>query len=635
MKNKWKLQEKLKIESIMLSAGVIIILAIGLYNINVHYCLTIINDEFAYWANAAQMAGKDWTALMSTSSFYSYGYSLLLVPLFWLNISMITVYRLAIIMNALLLAGSFLLTYWLARQLFGHNGKSNHNMNRIDNRLLVFVSLIVTLYTSNIFQMAVAWTEIALYFTFWAAAVLVYRVVLPVISDKEGQKPKIYDALLLAVAAVYIYTIHNRALGVTVTVFALILFIYIKSLIEKKAQHILLICLVAMIGLFYLASVFRQFTIENWYEATALDNIAAVSRSISINDYSGQVSKIRRLVTMQGIVNLLLSLSGKVYYQATASFLLIFLPIFSIIGLTVKDMLMWIKRKPFKKWDIGNWVILFCSLSFVMEVGISALYKSGAVERLRAVDVLYGRYSEFAAGPLLLFAIAMLILKKNLLKEVAAGAFVYLLCAVSVGYQLQNVSRMFLNINNATAVFPYFSMHQDPLIITLIMTVAGFGGFVLVAGCAMMIVIQPSKKGKNNKADKVQKIIIFTAVSIIGLFWCISGMSMANSWVTRNGEGARSSMRGIMTAMSEMPEDTVMYYVDTPGDMLLNYIKIYQSLDPGREIHFIVLDEALNNNRQGNNVFITGIHKETIESLGSEMEGVMLTGGLALFAPRD
>ena len=38
-------------------------------------------DEFGYWANSAYFMGLDWSPSVQVIGYYSYGYSLLLVPI--------------------------------------------------------------------------------------------------------------------------------------------------------------------------------------------------------------------------------------------------------------------------------------------------------------------------------------------------------------------------------------------------------------------------------------------------------------------------------------------------------------------------------------------------------------------------
>ncbi|MCL2050601.1 MAG: hypothetical protein FWG91_02550 [Lachnospiraceae bacterium] len=627
MSKKIKTKESNKIEIVMLLVGAVIISIIGLYNLEQYYCLTIINDEFAYWAMAAKMAGKDWTPLLSTSNFYSYGYSFIIVPLFWLGISMTSVYRIAIILNVLLLIGSFLMTAWVGMRLFGEGG------GLISRRIIIYISLAVTLYVGNIFQLTIAWTEIPLYFTFWVITVFMYRVLKPILL---AEKPNYPDIIFLAVANVYIYTIHNRTLGVMLTTVFVVIFLYLKSVFEKKLQHRLIVCLAIMAALFLLASLFRQYTVDNWYNLSLAETIPGESATVDPNDYQAQITKITRLTSLSGLSNLILSLAGKLYYQATASFLLIFIPLLSAAGMAMTAIFSRFKKRAKNdikaKWGIESWMIFFGSAAFAFEIAIAALYKSGAVTRLRAVDVLYGRYPEFAIGPVLLFALAMILMKRNLLKEVAIGAGIYLFSAVLVGYQLDNVGFMFMNVNNAPGVYRYFQGGNSPLVITLIMTLAGLAGFVLVAGCSLLVQIDLPEKWHPSKVKRVSRDIIIVCIAVICLFWCVSGINNAQGWVERNNRGARDTIAPIQQAMAVLGEETEIYYVVPPDETLHNYIKIYQSLDPDRVIHVNTYEQINANRPQG------GYHvymSRSMEVTGGDLIVLAETDGLIMFVERD
>ena len=79
-----------------------IMLIIALNAILLFFCLMhikelnqiiVINDEFGYWSIASSLAGKNWSELISNTPFYSFGYSILLVPLYYLGIPSYTIYN--------------------------------------------------------------------------------------------------------------------------------------------------------------------------------------------------------------------------------------------------------------------------------------------------------------------------------------------------------------------------------------------------------------------------------------------------------------------------------------------------------------------------------------------------------------
>ena len=104
-----KFQQKLIIR-IAYSICLLIIFSVGVWKCWELNRIYIIGDEFGYWANASYMAGLDWGSVASVNSYYSFGYSILLVPLFLIKNTEI-MYKAGICLNALILCGSFCLTY--------------------------------------------------------------------------------------------------------------------------------------------------------------------------------------------------------------------------------------------------------------------------------------------------------------------------------------------------------------------------------------------------------------------------------------------------------------------------------------------------------------------------------------------
>lgn len=103
MIKKWCIQNKYSI--------FIILLLIGFcgYFVSQSYGFLLYPDEFGYWTYAAMLAGYDWSDVVSLGSYYSYGYSLILFPIFILCKNAVIAYRVAIAVNFFLLVMCFLM----------------------------------------------------------------------------------------------------------------------------------------------------------------------------------------------------------------------------------------------------------------------------------------------------------------------------------------------------------------------------------------------------------------------------------------------------------------------------------------------------------------------------------------------
>ncbi len=174
----------------------------------------LFNDEYGYWANSAYLMGEDWSSVTSRIGYYSYGYSLLLVPLrylaqqFWWNWDIL--YQSAVVLNALMLVGSYLLSMQICRRFF-------KDIHCIVQNLVCFAAII---YPSNLIYAHITWTENALTFAFWVFLYVLMRV---------ADKPTVWNHIGFAVVSVYIFTIHQRALAIPITAVIVVVFMKIVN----------------------------------------------------------------------------------------------------------------------------------------------------------------------------------------------------------------------------------------------------------------------------------------------------------------------------------------------------------------------------------------------------------------------
>lgn len=341
----------------------------------------LFNDEIGYWSNSAFFLGMDWTSVTGKINYYSYGYSLLLMPLqalartFYWNWDRL--YHAAVIMNGLFLA----MSYGIALKL---TGRYLPGLSRLVRTAACFV---VCTYSAYIVYAHIAWTECTLVFFFW-----VFLYVMMLVTDR----PTVGNHVAFAIVAFYLYTVHQRSLGIVVTSglvvlcmrllrknqlkdtaaflgslylcglvhsmvkwnlqhvnylgeepaafqelighaftgaaklflvagFLLLLLLY---LIEKRKYKILLALLAAGVllaaGLFY--SQNRGGEAAHGAAAGEMTDSPAADTSgeivdtrISVNDFSGQWGVVRDLFTMNGLIRLGISIVGKWFYLASAT----------------------------------------------------------------------------------------------------------------------------------------------------------------------------------------------------------------------------------------------------------------------------------------------------------------------------
>lgn len=344
------------------------------YGIGRIYGFILYPDEFGYWASAAKVIGYDWANVASLGSYYSYGYSLLLVPVLLLIPDPVLSYRVAVGINVILLFLTLLLLMQLVSKLIPD----------IEPFLGAVFAAVAAFYPTWLFYMQTTLAEIAIVFTFVLANYLLCLYL---------EQEKTWELLLFIVVIVYLYSLHMRTVAVLIAAVMVFLTRFVReSVWKRRLLNKKMIGIQLGIGFVVLAAaLFVNTALKNAVHETVY--IHASSEVIAVNDYAGQWDKIRSLLTWKGIGEFAVSLIGKVYYLGIASFGLFYYGMFYII----KKLL----HRNEKKW----YFYLFVFLATVGEILIDAIYTKG----YGRIDALfYGRYDEQVLPVLLLLGMYQL-----------------------------------------------------------------------------------------------------------------------------------------------------------------------------------------------------------------------------------
>ncbi len=172
----------------------------------------LFNDEIGYWSNSAFLMGDDWTSVTGRINYYSYGYSLLLIPLRMLDKVFYwgwgTLYRSAVVLNGLFLVMSYGIALKLAKRYLT-------GMHELVRTVACFA---VCTYSSCIVYAHIAWTECTLLFFFWVFLYIMMRMT---------DHPTVANHIAFAVVSFYMYTVHQRALGIVATAVLVVLYLRI------------------------------------------------------------------------------------------------------------------------------------------------------------------------------------------------------------------------------------------------------------------------------------------------------------------------------------------------------------------------------------------------------------------------
>lgn len=381
MENAMRLKKKINIYLIFV---ILIIFGIFQYGINKIFGFTLVPDEFGYWSSAAKTVGYDWSAVASLGSYYSFGYSFILVPVLKLFQDGVAAYRAAITINVLLVYAAVFLMLGIIKKIFPETEETKR----------ILVSGIAVLYPSWIFYMQMTMTEALLIFLF----VLITYLFISLI-----QKAQMVTTLLLALSLIYIYCVHMRTVGVLI---ACVITLVLWMVLERPKLKTVLMFWGAMLLFGALAVWLKRSTI-----AEVFSN--ADAEVLNVNDYGGQWEKIRQILTIQGCLQFIKETAAKVFYLGLASFGIFYWG----IGFTAKESFSLIKKSlKRKKGSLIEWTALFLLLSAVGEILISSIY----MYQSKAIDgLIYGRYDEFVVPVFLLIGLIAMSKSRKLFQVTA------------------------------------------------------------------------------------------------------------------------------------------------------------------------------------------------------------------------
>ena len=370
--------------------GILCIFILGILNFHKLTTISIIGDEFGYWSAGAFFSGIDWTDATQCNAYYSWGYGIILAPLFILFDDTITMYQVAILLNIMMLIGSYLLCYGCINLLY--------KKERIC--IKVIVALVSTLYVSNLFYIQATIPETLLVLIFW---MLCYLFILFIKYEKN------WILFPMGFLTIYIYYVHQRTIAVTLS---MVICILLFLLIEKKYTYLLFFISELCILIFVGELIKDSYQLYLW-------GIKA-SDVIDVNDVSGQVHKIGYLLTVEGIVGLIKGIIGKIFYLGTSTFFLFYIGVFEMIKMIKKKETL----KDFK------YLFLFICSSIFLSIIISSIFMVYYDDNLQRL--MYGRYTEYVL-PIIILIGLLAIWKKNVNKKTFhISIILYFFCALCI-----------------------------------------------------------------------------------------------------------------------------------------------------------------------------------------------------------
>ncbi len=373
---------------------IILLIILVVYNLymnksrNIPY---IYNDEFGYWATPAFLNNWSWSSLVSTLPYYSFGYGFILWWLYLITGSMQTAYKVSLFINIIwTMLGYYILANCL-RCLFP----------RMATGKIRLISAVSVLFPGILSQTVFSWPEAFLFFLYVCQIwVLIYSI----------QKYR-YDLFaLLGVISGYSYYVHQRTVGIAV---AITLTITALSIRRRNIRPIL----------FFLLSILITIVLGEIFKSQIISTMWSSSTTVASNNMAGQIGKIEYILSFHGIISLLFSILGKLFYSFSASLLLF--PI----------ALWWLYKQlrvVMKKEITSSYIYLFLVLSGMLMILINSV---SMIIPYNITHIYYGRYIDSILPIWIAIGIIVILEEKISIKSVLVILGIYLFLIVVVKYQ--------------------------------------------------------------------------------------------------------------------------------------------------------------------------------------------------------
>lgn len=387
---------------IIFVVGLILIIIIGLFNISHLHQIVIIDDELGYWGIAAKLAGIDWSSSVKRGGFYSYGYSLFLVPLFELIKNPELRYQISICYNIIFLMGTYFCIGLILKKLFPELSKE----------IIWVIAFISVIYPNNILQATVAWSECL------QILVISLIILLLIYVQRDFNFAKI---LVLYTLIMYAYIIHQRNIGILLVGLVYLLYLIFKRKINFIQTMIIIGTIVVMFSGHFIVKRYLQN--ELWNNST----------TIASNDYSGQGYKIEMLFSLDGIKLFLIGIIGRLFYLSVATYVIFLYG----LGCFIKKLWMEFKNNIIGRsfeWSSTSWILVMFISNFIVAV----IYM---IIPFNISAVIYGRYIETFMPALIGISLAMIVQKlyqKRNIKKLILPLLICIFLIIAWGLIINN-----------------------------------------------------------------------------------------------------------------------------------------------------------------------------------------------------
>lgn len=497
--------------------------------------IVVINDEFGYWGTAVSIAGYDWKELLNETPYYSWGYSIWLIPIILLFRTPELWYKAAIVLNIVFLCVSYCFCYRVGRILFAN----------VSSGLVAIVSLITIIYPANIVYAQEAWSETLSCMLMWGITYFIVRM-----DEKFSWKLFFGTIFLLG----YMYVVHNRNIGIVA-----VGFLCLFAILHKHGKSLLWVALVAVfLGVcYFLYEGAKRLQVANLLGDSSISSINSVGL-----DWETISGYLLRLTDHIGLF--MGSLGGKFIYLLIGTGLTLPIAIIQV----VKDTVTGIRQKQiFQNHSIVKW---WGILSLAAMWGICSLQMYNWDGRKDFI--VYGRYMENAVGPVLFLGIMYAILSVKISRVGEIVSLAALLIGYRSVYHCVAWADGWFNSLCSPVVGAFWELGKNAKEAFLVMGLVAGGAFVVLIASSFI------------KKKEVRAGII--AVAFLLVFGVMGYTSAAYSNRVR-GSVDEVTVNLREKLVREYPERELYFVKNVDIDLTSMKPKYFQFLVPDKPIHVI------------------------------------------------
>ena len=348
----------------------------------------LVADEAGYLLNARALTGGT-PGELRLAPFYRGGYSLVIAPVVALHADPRTVYRLVLVVNAMLAASLAPLLYLMLVRFF-----------RVPRRPAVWIALTAAAYPS-----VTAFSQVALSENLLLPLTVVWLLVLGALLEAPSLRSRTGWALALGACSAALYAVHGRMIVAAAIAVAALLLLAVSRRLELLA---------AVAGLAV--------------AALGLAGVHALDRFLETTNYGGRSPNEvgDRLATVRdlgGVLSVIRNLVGQAWYVVVATLGLAVLAAVTDAHVDVRRLLdRWRRCET----DAGAFLLL---VLLVLGVGLLVVSALSFRDLARPDMLVYGRYVEVVVPPLLAISLARVALSDRPLR---VGAAVGVVAAATV-----------------------------------------------------------------------------------------------------------------------------------------------------------------------------------------------------------